>query len=185
MHATLHPLHQTQWDEKTQRLGGEQASSVTLNAPLLTTQQISSMWLLSLSAESSTRSSTWVCGKTFAWGGLDLPIAESSTSFWWGECNPACLPMRCVISVQLKAATTKPNKCCEWSRRTFSTQVCHSDRWDVALLEGSRTAGRPSPPPLCQHGKRSVPDGHHQGLRQESRIGTSPNSHKIHYHLDS
>lgn len=56
---------------------------------------------------------------------------------------------------------------------TFCIQVCHSDSWDLAVLEGSGAAGGPSPPALCQHGQRSVPDGTHQDLRQEPWIGTS------------
>lgn len=101
MHAALHPLHQTQWDKKTERLGGQQASSITANTPVLTRRQTSSIWVFYLSAGWSTRLSTWVCGKTYVWEELDLHIAESLKSFWWGEFNAAHLPTGCVISVQL------------------------------------------------------------------------------------
>lgn len=35
------------------------------------------------------RLNIWDCGRTFVWEGLDLPTVEFSTSFWWGEFNPA------------------------------------------------------------------------------------------------
>lgn len=54
---------------------------------------------------------------------------------------------------------------CDW------IQVCHSDSWDMALLEGSWTAGGPSPPPFRQYGWRPVPDGTLKDLCQEPRIG--------------
>lgn len=51
VHAALHPLHQTQRDEETQRLGGEQASTVAASVAALVAPQIPPIRVFPLSAE--------------------------------------------------------------------------------------------------------------------------------------
>lgn len=50
-------------------------------------------------------------------------------------------------------------------------QVRHPHSRDVAALAGRRTSGRPASASGRQHGPGPVPDGGHQGLRQEPRVG--------------
>lgn len=51
------------------------------------------------------------------------------------------------------------------------------------MLAWCGTAGRFASLALCKHGHGSVPNGPHQGLHQESRVGEAQKSHKSHFQL--